>query len=82
MKHPCVEREGFISEREKKRANCLPQQVSSSERSERIKNREIAWACGFGGGPNIVKNRLISIGSHSHREAEQSMAGRGRAFIF
>lgn len=53
---------------EKRRANCLPQQVSGSERSDRIKNRERAWACGFGRAPNIVKNRLISIGSHSHTE--------------
>lgn len=53
---------------EKERANCLSQQVSSPERSDRIKNRERAWACGFGRGPDIVKNRLISIGSHSHRE--------------
>lgn len=42
--------------------------MSGSERSDRIKNRERAWACGFGRAPNIVKNRLISIGSHSHTE--------------
>lgn len=52
----------------KQRAGCLPQQVSSSERNDRIENREAALACGFGTRPDIVKKRLISIGSHSHRE--------------
>lgn len=64
-----IEKGNILHQRgRKRRANCLPQQVSSSERSDRIKNRDKAWACGFGRGPNIVKNRLISIGSHSHRE--------------
>lgn len=43
-----------------------PRNKFTAERNDRIKTRE--WACGFGRGPNIVKNRLISIGSHSHRE--------------
>lgn len=56
----------------------FPQQVSSSERSDRIKNSERTWACGFGRGPDIVKNRLISTGSHSHTERGWTELGRAR----
>lgn len=71
----CPGGEQFTTERENERANCLPQQASSSERTDRIKNRARVGACGFGVGPTIVKKRLISIGSHSHREAEQGRTG-------
>lgn len=34
---PCVEGQHFTSEKKKERANCLPWQVSSSERNDKIK---------------------------------------------
>lgn len=40
------------------------------------------WACGFGSEPDIVKNRLISIGSHSQSEAEKRRVGWGTASVF